>query len=274
MSFTTVETIRKHLVAAALPEQQIENATVTLAGTDNSFLPHAHLVEESVRVKLPASEVPELDSTVLLVDENNESLGHKFLARGSVVVANDLALTQVFDEERDYRVDHQNGKLKRLASGDIPNSTPVAVWYDWYENFEQSADYIVNHSTGEIRRTTGSAIPDGATVLVDYTVMQGAAEDELIAQAITEAEDIIVRNLREGYSAVSSDQGLKTGANYLTLSIVARGMSALTLTRNVGSDAYSRAREWQQLSEKWFAAAWQVLAPFITPHSLRSTLAE
>ncbi len=46
------------------------------------------------------------------------------------------------------------------------------------------------------------------------------------------------------------------------------------LTRNTGSDANSRAREWQQLSDKWNAAAWNVLASFINPHLMRSTVIE
>ncbi|MBK6765538.1 MAG: hypothetical protein IPG71_04185 [bacterium] len=274
MSFTTVDTIRKHLIAAVEPEQSFENVSVQFVGTDQALLPHANLVDSTVHVKLLASELPERESAVLLVDEDLAALSNKSLARGSIVVAKDFALTQVFDEERDYRVDYQNGRLWRLSAGDIPNSFPVVVWYDRYENFEETADFIVDYAAGSVRRAAGSGIPDGATALVDYTVAQGAAEDALIEVAITEAEDVIVRNLRDGYSASSTDQGLKTGANYLTLSIVARSMSALTLTRNVGSDAYSRAREWQQLSEKWLAAAWQVLAPFITPHSMRPPFAD
>lgn len=274
MAFTDLATVRKHLVAASVPSQTYENSPVTLTGTTPQYLPHAHLLSNSVIVKWLASDKPERENAVLLINEDDSSLAHKNVVRNSVTVAADLALSQVFSEELDYRMNHRLGRIRRLAGGNISNSFPVVVWYHYYELFDETTDFIVDHSAGSVRRTTGSAIPDGANVLVDYTISQGSAEDVLIDQAIVEAQDIIVRGLRDGYTAASTDQGLKTGANYLALSIVSRGMSALMLTRNVGSDAYSRAREWQQLSDKWFGAAWNVLAPFVDPHSLRSIVVE
>ena len=67
--------------------------------------------------------------------------------------------------------------------------------------------------------------PDGAAVLVDYTVTAGCVEDDLVDQAITEAEDIILRSLAEEYNASSTNQGLKTGATELALSIICRALS-------------------------------------------------
>ncbi|NUO19820.1 hypothetical protein HUU59_10260 [bacterium] len=274
MAFTTLDIIRKHLVAANLPSQRIENVRVTLSGTTEIALPHFSLETDSGVVKRVASDKATLETAVVLSDEDEISLSNKQLIRGSVAVASDLALSSIFSEEFDFRVNHEAGLISRMASGAIPNSFPVSVWYGYYDVFEPATDYVLDHDEGTLRRTAGSAIPDGASVLVDYTVAQGAAEDLLIEQAIIEADDIVVRALREGYNSSSTDQGLKTGTAYLTLSIVARGMAALMLTRNTGGDAYSRAREWQQLSDKWFAAAWNVLAPFVVPHSLRSTLIE
>lgn len=274
MAFTDLATVRKHLVAASVPQQAFENTSVKLTGTTQVFLPHAHLLANSVIVKWLASDKPQRQASVFLVNEDDAALSHKHLERNSATVASDLALSSIFTEELDYRMDYPLGRVRRLAGGSIPNSFPVVVWYHRYELFDETTDFIVDYATGSLRRATGSTIPDGATVLVDYTIAQGSAEDVLIEQAIIEAQDIIVRGLREGYTASSTDQGLKSGAIYLTLSIVSRGMSALMLTRNVGSDAYSRAREWQQLSDKWLAAAWNVLAPFVNPHSLRSTVVE
>ncbi len=274
MSFTDLATVRKHLVAAYLPEKFIENVRVTLIGTLDATLPHDNLVADSELVKRVASDVPTRETSILLTNEDEVSLSNKNLVPDSVAMASDLALATIFDEEQDFRVSHAAGTVMRMASGTIPNSFPVVVWYDYYETFEPSTDYIVNFNEGKIRRKSGSAIPDGATLLVDYTIAQGSAEDSLIEQAIVEAQDMIVRGLREGYNGSSTDQGLQSGASYLSLAIIARGMAALMLTRNTGSDANTRAREWQQLSEKWSAAAWNVLAPFVTPHSLRSIVVE
>ena len=274
MAFTTLPTVRKHLVASNVPSQLFENNRITLVGTTEVTLPHGNLLANTEIVKRIPSDKASLESAVLLTDENQVSLAQKNLVRNSVVVAADLALTSIYNEELDFRVDHAAGKISRRASGSIPNSTPAAVWYDYYQKYAAGSDYVINSAEGTIRRASGSSIADGETLLIDYTVAQGAAEDTLIEEAILEAEDIIVRALREGYNSSSTDQGLKTGSINLTLSIVARGMAALMLTRNTGSDANSRAREWQQLSEKWHTAAWAVLAPFVNPHLLRSIVIE
>lgn len=273
MPFTDLLTVRKHLVASNTPALPFENIPLTLSGTTPVPLPQGNVLA-SVSVKWLASELPTLEPAIVLVNENWASLSYANLARGSVVVASTLSLAQVFTEEHDYRVNHEEGRLKRLASGAIPNSFPAVVWYGRYHLFAESSDFVVDYAAGTVRRASGSTIPDGATVLVDYIVAHGSAEDLLIEQAIVEAEDVILRSLRQGYSASSTDQGLQSGATYLALHIVARGMAALMLTRNLGSDAYTRAREWLQLSDKWHTAAWNVLAPFVTPHSLRSTLVE
>ncbi len=274
MSFTSLAIVRKHLVAGNLPSQRIEDVRVTLNGIADVSLPHFNLLQDFAVVKRLASDKATYETGVLLTNEDEISLSNKNLERGSVVVANDLALSEIFDEEFDYRVNHESGSVKRLATGAIPNSFPAVVWYNYYEVFEPSIDYELDYVAGAIRRVSGSNIPDGANILVDYTVAQGAAENDLIEQSIIEAEDIIVRALREGYNSASTDQGLKSGATYLTLAIVARGMAALMLTRNVGSDANSRAREWQQLSDKWSGAAWSVLASFVTPHFMHSNTIE
>lgn len=270
MPFIDLPTVRKHLVAANIPASDVHDARVTLHTTDTVQLPHGNLLGGSVRVKIVKSDVPTLETSILLVDEDFTMLQSKHFVPGSVVVAADRALTTVFTEELDFRVEYGDGALARVATGSIPNTTPVQVWYDSYIVYQEDADYILNLTTGSLRRTATSAIPDGATVLVDYTVANGAAEDELIEQAIIEAEDIIIRNLRPGFSSASTDQGLKTGACYLTLAHVAGCMSALALTRHSGTDAHSRAREWLALANQWNDIAWNVLAPFVTPHRLRA----
>ncbi|MCB9357573.1 MAG: hypothetical protein H6505_03280 [Calditrichaeota bacterium] len=273
MAFTDLATVRKHLVASNLPETEYENVPITLHGTTQTALPDA-LSLLSVSVKWLADELPTLEDSIVLQDEKESSLLEKRIVPNSFLAASTPTLAQLYLEEHDYRVDYDNGLLRRLASGSIPNSVPVAVWYQYFEEFSDGTDYVVDYTRGTVRRTTGSAIPDGATVLLDYIIAQGTAEDVLIEQAIVEAQDIIVRSLREGYTTSSTDQGLKTGAINLALSIVARGMAALMLTRNTGSDAYSRAREWQQLSDKWLAVAWNVLAPFVRPNAMRSIVVE
>jgi len=274
MPFTDLPTVRKHLVAANIPETRVENVRITLVGTYSVALPHANLVNNSEAVKLIASDASSLETSVQLSNEDFTELVHKSLVQGSAVVAADRALTTIFTEELDYRTDYASGALARVAGGSIPNLTSVHVWYDRYLMYDIGADYVMDFPSGTIARTAGSSIPDGATVLVDYSIAQGTAEDSLIELVIVEATDVIVRSLRPGYTSSSTDQGLKTGACYLALAYYARGMSALMLTRNTGTDAHSRAKEWLSLAKEWNDIAWNVLAPFVTPHLIRAGAVE
>jgi hypothetical protein len=262
------------LVAPQLPETTFQNVPVTLTGEDFAELPHQNLVEGSVTVKWLAAESPVRESNVVMNSYDETSLAHTLIVPASLVTAFDESLQTVFAEEKDYRVNETQGKIARVPGTSISNAIPVVVWYDYFTAFDEGDDYFLNTGKGTVTRASGSAIPDGATVLVDYTVAEGNADDQLIDAAILEAEDMIVRCLREGYNESSLDYGLHSGATYLALSIVARGMAALTLTRNRGTDAASRAKEWQSLSDNWWKLAWDTLAPFTLPHSIRTPLAQ
>jgi hypothetical protein len=99
-------------------------------------------------------------------------------------------------------------------------------------------------------------------------------EDTLIDQAIIEAQDLILRNLAEGYDEYSSDQGITTGATQLALSIVARGLAADVLIINSAADAYHRSKEWQALSELWESTAWETLSPFLDAQAMNSPVVQ
>jgi hypothetical protein len=231
------------------------------------------LIDGAVVVKWIASESPTREASIVMNNYNETSLAHTQIVPKSLVAALDESLQTVFAEEKDFAVNESDGKIARVPGTVISNAIPIVAWYDYFTPFVEGDDYSLNLEKGTVARASGSAIPDGATVLVDYTVAEGSADDLLIDAAILEAEDMIVRCLREGYTSASSDIGLHSGATYLALSIVARGMAAFTLNKSRNSDAASRSKEWQSLSENWWKFAWDTLAPFTLPHSFRSPLA-
>lgn len=273
MPFTNRNIVLTHLMASALPESAFENVPITLTGTADAQLPHANILDESIALKCSSDEKATRLSGVVLTNYDETSLSHSHIVPQSLVVAGDDSLSTVFVEEKDYLVNEHDGKISRLPGTAITSGASLVVWYDYFTLYELSTDYRVNYENGTVSRTSGSAIPDGATVLADYSVAEGSADALLIDEAIIEAEDMIARCLREGYTVNSTDVGLRTGATYLSLSIFARGMAALTLTTFRGSDAAARAKEWQAAAENWWKLAWDTLAPFTLPHSLRSPLA-
>lgn len=271
MSFTTPVLVKTHLLTSTFPQLVIRNHPVTFSGAAGIELPHHNLVAGSAAVKQDLQLAPHMDTTVTLNLEKFSALEHAHLVPGTVLVTLSEALGTVYVEELDFQVDYTAGTIRRLASGSIPNMQPVIVYYSYYTVYQRDTDYTLDDATGLLTRDPGGAIPNGATVFVDYTVTAGTVEDDLIAQAITEAEDLILRFLAPEYNASSTDQGLKTGATELALSIICRAQAVEALSRRATTDIPGRAKEWQQLSRFYEQEAWETLAPFLLPMSLRST---
>ena len=270
MSFTTALLIKKHLLTSPFPELVIRNHPVTLTEMDPVELPHHNLVSESDVVKWDTHAAPVADNSVTLKSEEWQNINHAQVVPGTVLVTLSEALTTIYVEELDYQVDYAAGRIRRLAGGSIPDYQLVLIYYSYYSLFERGTDYTIDSENGILTRREDGDIPNGASVLVDYTVTSGTVEDDLIAEAITEAEDVIVRFLAPEYNASSADQGLKTGATELALSIICRAQAMEALARRATSDVSGRAKEWQQLARMYEQKAWQTLAPFLLPMSLRS----
>jgi len=270
MSYTSLSIVRAHLLNSDDDALSIQNLPITLTGQNDVALPHQHLVSNSETVKWDVQNLPGKDGPLTLSDYDKVQLSDGHLIRGSVVVTLGDTLSTVYTAETDYKVDYQSGFIHRLLSGAIPANQPVYVFYNCYAVFTGRTDYVLDCDRGTIHRTSNSAIPDGATVLIDYAVAAGSVTDALITQAIVEAEDLIVRSLATGYTAQSADQGLKTGATMLVLSFVARDMATEALARQPGSDAGTRAKEWQNLSALYEARAWETLRPYLERYPMHS----
>ena len=263
MSFTNLATVKKHLLSTDIGSQRVECVPITLNAEDDSILPDQNLVQYSEIVKWETTLPPTNEGPITMSDNGKMSLSAGNVVRGSVVVTLSETLSTVYVEEADYQLDYSSGALRRVPTGGIPNNQPVYVYYNKYSTFHPGSDYDMDYVRGTIRRRSGSSIPDKARVLVDYMRATGSVTDDLISQAIVEAEDLIVRSLSAAYSSSSTDQGLQTGATLLTLSIVARDMTAENLGRRVTSDSGGRAKEWQNLSTLYEARAWETLRPFL-----------
>ncbi len=270
MSFTTLATVKKHLLQSGFAALHIEDHDLTLTGTDPVALPHHNLIEASEVVKRPEETVPGLSGVLTLTGTDWVEIGEVNLIPESIVVTLSESFGTLHNEELDFQIDYDQGRIRRTNDSAIADSTGVIVYYSKYRIFVISDDYSIDYAAGTIERRSNGAIPDGGRVKLDYDVAAGTAQDDLILEAIVEAEDMIARNLAPGYTISSSDQGLNSGATWLTLAIVCRALAAETLSRVSGSEAGARGRELQNLSERYEHKAWNVLQPFINPVALRS----
>lgn len=267
MALTTLEIVRKFLPGLTEREILFYNVPVTLNAAGSGYLPRAGLVSGSEVVKRLSEEIVTGPLPVNLPAETWIALPSANIVARDTVVANNWRLTTVFDEGRDYVIDPSQGKIRRIDGGGIDAGSTVQVWVRTFEAMTKDVDYTINYAAGFIARTAGSPIPPNATLLVDFEINAASVVEDLIPEAITQAEDKIARRLKPEFSTSSSDQGLQTGATELALAIISRSMATQALADGLPA-ASSRSRVWLELAVKFEASASAILKPFMTVPSL------
>ncbi|NQU06617.1 MAG: hypothetical protein HQ568_11035 [Calditrichaeota bacterium] len=262
MSWTNSTTVKKHLF-------DLDKLTVNYADVKTKFgatgvaeLPHKGLVSGSGKVKALASFEPVSDSGITLNGETWSDLTYENLQPDEIVLAVDEGLDTVYQLDKDYAVDFENGKVRRIDGGSIGDGSVVAVYYMRYSVKVKDTDYTIDYDNGQVSVKAGGSLEPDTDVWVDYQLSAASGADQLIDEAITEVEDKILANLKDEYDASSTEQGLKTGAVELTMAVVCRGLASRALSDGKTS-AEGRARGWRDLSVQYELAAWRSLRPFL-----------
>lgn len=271
MSWTDADTVRKHLQETSVAATVIENEEQVLYGTDEVQLAHKSITQDSEEVKTIDLASPYTAGAKILTGLNWTSLVHENLVPNSIVVTADQALDTVYIEGTDYVVSYEQGKLRRVTGTSIPDGGTVYVWYFYYTVHTRDTDYAIDYDSGTLNRIDGGAIADGSTVYVDYTTSAGTVADELINEAIIEAEDKILARLKDEYSSSSTDQGLTTGATELTLSIVCNAKAMDMMLKSPSDEADGAAEQWRAMSARYEEQAWETLDRFLKSRSRRTS---
>ncbi len=271
MSWTDKETVMAHLLALERKPTTVTDEAAKVSAEGKATLNHKGLVNGSETVKIELQLEPCYQANVALNDETWTSLSHAELMPGEVVVATDSGLETVYQTDKDYCFDAKTGKLRRIAGGGIGNGEAVQVYYRRYQPLVKDIDYSIDYAAGSLTRIPGGAMKLDTTVFVDYELTAAASVEALAEEAVTEAEDKIVRRLKSDYTAESTDQGLVTGATELTLAILCRSLAAQALADGLTS-AEGRSRGWRELADKYETAAWITLRPFLTQPALAGSV--
>ena len=274
MPWTNLATVRKHLQETSIAATVIENEEHVLIGENEAQLEHKSITSSSEEVKTIDLASPYTAGQKTLTGTNWTTLTHENLVPDTMVVTADEALDTVYIEGTDYVVDYELGKLKRTAGSSIQSGGTVYVWYFYFSVHVKDTDYEIDYDSGELNRIDGGGIADTSTVYVDYTTSAGTVTDDLINQAITEAEDKILARLKDGYDASSADQGLKTGATELALSIICNAKAMDMMLKQPSDQADGAANQWRGISKRYQAQAWETLDRFLQSRSRRAPLAK
>jgi hypothetical protein len=262
MAFTNTDTVRQHLRQEGAVRDTFADVTVQLLAASPVALLHANLKAGTVRIKGKEIGTPRSENVTLAAQP--VALANQQLIPDSVVVASDSSLGTIYTENTDYHVDNVDGKLARIAAGTIGSGTAVAVWYYVYRLYVEGVDFTVNYEKGTIRRITSGAIEDGQTVFVDYQTLAGGFDDAQITNAITEADDLLLKLIDASYQD-SADQTLITAETYLALAILCRAKAAAALETTVMSGAAQIAQGWRELADRYDFDGKQLAVRFAGP---------
>jgi hypothetical protein len=257
MSFTSIEIVRKHILEKHLGISHIDSESVKLSALIShavSFPPirdGSEIVKAIIQTK-PDFQMIEFGST------DQIALINKPIVKDTVVVASDSSLGVIYTENIDYLTDYANGIITRLPEGAIALNQKLSIWYLPYHVYAKDIDYRISYSKGEITRLNDSAIQSGQTVLVDYDSEFGIVDDDVIANAISEANERVLNYIDSAFIN-STDRSLVVGETYLAIAILCRIKAVEAANAGVSDSAKS---SWLSIGEQYKLEALSILERF------------
>ena len=188
MSYASVDMVRKHIQTpgAFASSTCIRGEAVILNGTAASGLQHSGLIESSEKVKAIQQLYPIVE-TVVIADEVC-NLANADIVPGSLVLASDSSLKEVYTENEDFLANFEKGDLVRIDGSKLEVGQSVNAWCYCYKVFKKESDYTISYTDGKISRIDSGSIASGQQVLVDYDIEAGVFTDDVILAAISEAD--------------------------------------------------------------------------------------
>ncbi|MCP4703141.1 MAG: hypothetical protein GY865_00905 [candidate division Zixibacteria bacterium] len=246
MSYTNIELVRKYISFGNLPGGLQKDYPVTFTGLEKVILPGHSIIEDTVVVKAVGSAEPTFEEVTL--GDSTILLAQAQLVPNSVAVASDSSLGIIYTENADYSIDYTNGKISRIGGGAIGNGNKTSLWYQYYTQYNENSDYSVGYQSGSITRLAGSAIQIGQMVQIDYQLLQSFLNDEIIIEAVNQANAIVEGEI-DIEQTFGADLVLQTAATYLAISLLCRIEAAGCL--RYGGNGDKETRWWLSLGESY-----------------------
>lgn len=260
MSYTNIDQVRYHLPSAGIIAERISDQKFTLSGEDYVPFFGGAVEDTSLLVKSVRNEALQRQTVTLAAEGNVLAAGPP--VPGSVVVAFDSSLGVVYVENSDYSIDYATAKLTVKDDGELSIGQTVVVWIAVFTIYTSGVDYQVNFEKGEIRRLAGGGIAAGETVYLDYCPVYRSFSDEILKNAVTEANGTVEREV-DSEGQFGADPALVSAATCRALAIICRVAAARELTLAPGSER--KAQVWLQLAETYAAQSDKLLKSFRGP---------
>lgn len=260
MSYTTVELVRRHLAATAPVGERVYDQPVVLSGSGSVCFFGGPVEASSLVVKSVTGQ--ELSRGSFTLNAQRLSLASQPLVRGSVVVASDSSLGVVYRENHDYIIDYAAGDLTVIQAGNLVSGTSVTVWFQSFAVHQEGVDYAAVAGPGTLRRLTDGAIADGQTVYVDFTPLHTAYDDDILNQAVAEANRLVEKEV-DPEGQFGADPALQVAATSRALQVICY-TAALRQLSDLRVDGRT-AEAWLKLADVFAERSSRLLESFRPP---------
>jgi len=260
MSYTHVDIVSHYLNSCIPTGTRIHDQLVVFSSNEPTPIYGGSVVSSSVVVKSLRNTSHERVSVV--VQAERTALPSSPLVRGSVVVASDSSLGQVYTENSDYVIDYDSGELILKSGGDVSAGFTVTVWYQPFNVYVAGSDYSVDSDDGEIKRLTSGDILVGETVFVDYEPVYTGYDDEIIEAAVLQANSVTEQEV-DPDRQFGADPVLQAAATYRALKIICHASAVRQLVSGQGD--MSAAAAWIKLAEAFDESAGKLIRSFRPP---------
>jgi len=262
MSYTNVELVRHHLDLSFPIQSKVYDQAVVLTGYDYVTFFGGTVDENLVVVK--AARNAELTRSTVTFTGTIAVITASPVVPGSVLIASNSSLGMVYVEGKDYVVDYAGGRVILKSGGAITVGQTVSVWYQQYHVYSAGSDYVLDSSNGAVRRSASGDIGDGETVYLDYMPTFSSYKEELLANAVVEANALVERAV-DPDRQFGADPALEGAATYRALEIICRASAARELSKLKGSDKAALA--WMKLGDCFGLRSEELLAGFRPPYN-------
>lgn len=267
MSYTSSERVRDHLVVEFGSADQVFSLPFIVRGNDNIVFFAGGVDPDSVRVK-SVRQTKLSRSELTLLDEGNV-VSLSGIQPGSVTLASDSSLGQLYTENVDFYIDYAAGKLFVKAGGALSAGMNVTIWQMPYSLYVEGVDYRIDSEKGELARYVSGGIADGELVWLDFTPRFSSFTDEIISAAVRDANGLIEREV-DPAREFGADPVLVSVATYRALEIVCRAAAARELASQRGQDRIATSwmklgDDYARLAERWIKSFHPPIVPPASP---------
>ncbi len=262
MSYTNAELVRKYLDAPYPVQSRVHEQCVIVRGLDPVIFYGGAIDEQSLIVKGLVNAKP--TRVNLCLTAASTAIVSAPLVPNTVLVASDSSLGKIYAEGTDYSIDYDNSSIQLKDGGELIIGQSVTMWYATYRVYVEGTDYQADYSKGAIRRTSSGSISDGETVYVDYSPLLASYTEEILAQAVIEANGLVEQAV-DPDGQFGADVALQAAATYRALEIVCRAAAAGELYRLNKSDKV--ALVWMKLGDHYSQRSEQLLNSFRPPYT-------